>query len=145
MKHIARCLNNKLIGLCEKTLELEWLNTLMTKYLPEDLHVHCKVGSFNRGCLLLVIDDPIWSTKLRFLLPELRDQLRKEANLYKLVSIKIQVLMPIKETISPKSKYNISSNAYENIIKSAQQCSYEPLKKALYALGDHIKCTNGKH
>ena len=136
MKHIARCLNPKLVTICEKTIQLETLNLMIIKYLPPELHTHCHVGSFNQGCLVLVIDDPSWATQLRFMLPELRDNLRIKAGLYQLSSIKITIFTPPKKQHNKKTaKRELSLDARSAINKSAEDCSYPPLQQALYNLG----------
>ena len=91
MRHKTRCLNQKLATICQRAIKLEELNAKIYTYLPENLREHCHVGSFTNCCLVLVTRDPVWATQLRYALPELRDQLRSEAGIHQLASIKVTV------------------------------------------------------
>jgi hypothetical protein len=139
MRHITKCLNAKLADLCERNIQIETLNLMLKNYLPQELQANCAVGSFNRGCLVLIIKDPVWATQLRFMLPELRDKLRKDAGLYQLSSINIQAFIEptIKITKKIKSR-TLSSKARVAINNTALQCSYEPLQKALQKLSNTL-------
>ena len=137
MRRINRYLNNQLIDICQRTMLLEELNSKLSHYLPATLKPHCHVGSFNKGCLVIVVSDPVWASQLRHSLPELRDKLRSEAGIYQLISIKISMTSldtaptkksPIRPPLSKKSRAIISI--------SGDECSYPPLKKALYHLAE---------
>ena len=91
LQPISRCLNPKLIEICQRAIKLEGLSGLLETYLPQPVPKHCRVGSFNNGCLTLVAQDAAWASQLRFLLPDLRDQLRQKAGLYQLASLKVTV------------------------------------------------------
>ncbi len=91
MRHITRCLNPRLAAICQHAIKLEELNEKIYGYLPETLREHCHVGSFTNSCLVLITNDPVWATQLRFTLPELRDKLRSEAGIHQLAFIKVIV------------------------------------------------------
>lgn len=91
MRRINHCLNKQLSDICLKVAQIEDINMKVHQYLPSDVRDSCRVGSFNKGCLLLVTEKPAYATALRYCLPELRDNLRK-AGLYQLMSIKIQII-----------------------------------------------------
>ena len=84
MRRINRCLNPRLVEICQRTRQLEALNSAIKQCLPYALKEHCQVGSFNKGCLIIVVSDPAWASELRYSIPELRDTLRSEAGLYQL-------------------------------------------------------------
>ncbi|KTD79192.1 DUF721 domain-containing protein [Legionella waltersii] len=142
MQSINKCLNKQLSDICMKALVLEELSQKIVQFLPEQLSKHCSVGSFNKGCLLLTTNDAAWATQLHYYLPELRDKLRKEAGLYQLASIKIKIL----ETTSgpslrrkEKSSPQLSEENKATIIRESQQCTYEPLQRALMHLAQSKK------
>lgn len=91
MHHIGQCFNPKLAEIVKQVAKLAELNRIVREYLPERLREYCMIGNFNRGLLTLNTTDSVWATQLRYLLPELREHLRKEAGLYQLTSIKINV------------------------------------------------------
>ena len=138
MRSINRCLNKQLVDICQRSVQLEELSNKLIQYLPENLAKECQVGSFNKGCLLLITRNAAWASQLRYIIPELRDKLRKEAGLYQLSSIKIAVSEPIihYEKPIPQKKFQLSNEAKASIISESQSCSYEPLQKALLNLAD---------
>ena len=137
MRRINRCLNTQLLDICQRTVQLEELNSKLLGYLPQVLQEHCHVGSFNRGCLVIVVSDSVWASQLRYSIPELRDKLRGEAGIYQLSSIKVAIASTekIHSTKRPPSAL-LSSKAREVIIASGEQCNYLPLKKALQKLAE---------
>lgn len=137
MRRLAQCLNPRLTEICKRAIQLEELNSKIYTYLPTSLQKHCHVGSFTNGCLVIIVNDAVWASELRYSLPDLRDALRKEAGIYQLSSIKINVAMV--ETTTPAVKANnftsLSTQARETITACGDECSYEPLKQALTHLG----------
>ena len=138
MRSIRYCLNKQLSDICQQSLLLEELSRKLVQLLPPNLANQCQVGNFNKGCLLLTTTNAAWASQLRYAIPELRDSLRKEAGMYQLSSIKIAVIDAhgsYKKPTQPK-KHVLSEKTKATIISESQQCSYEPLKKALLHLAD---------
>lgn len=134
---INSCLNNQLRSICQNALELEGLNDLVKAYLPKHLAEYCQVGSFNKGYLTLILSHSEWGTELRYSLPEVRDQLRKEGGLYQLVGIKIAMDDKIENSPSKAKKVKVlSPSARKAFLLASQRCGYEPLKKALLKLAE---------
>lgn len=138
MRRINQCLNNRLLHICQQAVQLETLTKMLIPLLPEALRPYCFVGSFNQGCLLLVTPDPIWAAQLRFLIPQLRDELRSSAGLYQLTSIKLQVKTPEQTAKRSKKMANpLTPAAKQTILQEAEHCSYLPLQAALKKLADN--------
>ncbi len=135
MRLIKTCFNKQLSDLCQRSLQLEELSSRVSRLLPEAMAAHCKVGSFDKGCLNLTTPHAGWASQLRYLIPELRDTLRK-AGMYQLTSITITVSEPILTPETPKNeiKHYLSDGAKATIISESENCSYQPLKKALLHL-----------
>ncbi len=136
MRFINRCFNKQLEELCQRSMQLEELSNKVTQLLPPNLAAQCQVGSFNKGCLVLTTTNAAWASQLRYAIPELRDKLRKEAGMYQLLSIKINVMEtaePYKKQ-KPQQHHEISDEAKASIIRESQQCTYQPLQKALLHL-----------
>lgn len=134
MRRISQCFNTKLAEIYKQAARLNQLNTTVIDYLPHQLKNHFSVGSFHQGYLVLITEDPIWASQLRYFLPELRDTLRKDAGMYQLTSIKINVCAdrPLLLNKSKRTaKLMLSHQAKEMILSSSEQCSYGPLKAAL--------------
>lgn len=139
MRRIKECLNPRLLEICQHTVQLSTLNATLKTYLHAPLAEHCQIGHFSKGCLLITTTSSAWATELRYSLPDLRDKLRKEADLHQLASIKIQVAdsnQPI-NFIKTKNKTTLSSNAQAIIQTAAEQFTYLPLKQALQKLAEN--------
>ncbi|MFC3908965.1 DciA family protein [Legionella dresdenensis] len=137
MRRINRCLNRQMLELCQRAIQLDELNDSLIGYLPEHIHAHCRVASFNKGTLLIAVTDAIWATELRYLTPELRDRLRKEAGLYQLGSIKIEVAatsLTTPHTHKKPPQRTLSATAEEELLNISELCTFDPLKQALQKL-----------
>lgn len=137
MRRINRCLNTRLIQICQRTVQLEELTSKLYSYLPSPLQDYCHVGSFTRGCLIIIVSDPTWASQLRYSLPELRDKLRREAGIYQLSSIKVMISTleaTATHSIKRPSAPLLSTKARDVITAGGDQCSYLPLKQALHQL-----------
>jgi len=138
MRRINRCLNKQLADICHRAVQLDELNLKVKQLLPESLRAHCHVGSFGKGCLLLVVDKAEWATELRYGLPELRDNLRQKAGIYQLSSIKIEIaddsgqLASVK--VKPENSPSLSTAARDACRNAGETCSYDPLKRVLLNL-----------
>lgn len=136
MRSISRCLNKQLADICQRSMQLEELSSKITHLLPANLAAECRVGSFNKGCLVLTTSNAAWASQLRYAVPELRDKLRKEAGMYQLTSIKINIVesTSVYEKSSKPAPHELSDKAKATIISESQHCTYQPLQKALLHL-----------
>ncbi len=89
LKKAINCINPQLIKMYKKSSEVETLQLQVMKYLPSHLKEKTTIASFDNGQLVLNAKTAAASTELRYLLPELRTQLRQKENLYQLVNIKV--------------------------------------------------------
>lgn len=142
MKSIRYCLNKQLAEICQHSLQLEGLTEKISTLLPAELVSHCKVSSFNKGCLILEAIDAAWASQIRYAIPELRDQLRT-LGMYQLSSIKVTVstapalLSPDDDKkVNKTSRKELTDHAKASIIRESESCTYEPLRKALLNLAD---------
>ncbi|CEG57910.1 DUF721 domain-containing protein [Legionella fallonii] len=136
MRSISRCFNAQLAELCQRSMQLEELSNKVSQLLPPNLATQCQVGSFNKGCLTLTTTNAAWASQLRYAVPELRDKLRKEAGMYQLTSIKINIIAPPEPYEKQKQQHphELSTKAKATIISEGQHCTYQPLQKALLHL-----------
>lgn len=136
IRRIDQCLNTKITEIFQHVAKIKQIEQQIISYLPKTLSHHFSIGSFKNGFLVLVTSDPVWASQLRFHLPELRDNLRSQAGLYQLTSIKIHIAM--NETqLKPLKKSKIlplSKRAQQEIITLSKVCNHSPLKDALEKL-----------
>lgn len=138
MRSIRHCLNKQLADICQRSVQLEELSNKVLQLLPPELIPWCQVGSFNKGCLVLTTTSAAWASQLRYAVPELRDKLRKEAGMYQLTSIKINIVEPVIQYNKPEKSLSpeLSDKAKASIISESQHCAYQPLRKALLHLAE---------
>lgn len=136
MRQIAQCLNATLTEIYQQSIKLESLSALLADFLPKELVPYCSAGSFKQGCLTLLVTDPVWASQLRYFLPELRNKLRQDAQLYQLTTIKISLNTASMTSSTKKSTRlrQISAHNRQLIHQSSEQCEYLPLKIALQRL-----------
>ncbi len=134
MKPIQQCLNQQLATICETSVQLETIRLKVIQHLPELLKPHCHVSSFQQGSLTLATANAAWASQLRYVLPELRDNLRQDG-MYQLTSLKIIIMLPPSPSKPIMTRARpLSEIAIQAIVSSAAQCAYPPLQAALYRL-----------
>lgn len=137
MRPISHCLNEQLLTICQRVWQLEALNSKVKNYLLPPLADQCTVVSYNNNCLVINTNNASWATELRYRLPELRDNLRKQG-FYKLSSIKIIMNeksnlkhKPQRSSLTPPILSRVAQNALH---EASKKCNYQPLKEALLRL-----------
>lgn len=88
-KKIINCLNHDLLSIYQKTADLEKLTAMLRQYIPSQFHDKVNVSGFSKGTLSIQVNDQRLMSKFRFMLPELRETLRKKENMYNLGTIKL--------------------------------------------------------
>lgn len=128
MKRIHSCFDKSIINLCDKIETLNEITCFVRSHLPEHLSHSTHVLSVTHGCLILGVDDPIWATELRFLLPTLRDRLRGQHILPQLISIQIKLYYQPPQHNKSKCSAKLTLKAREAIKLAEEKCEYEPLR-----------------
>lgn len=137
MKPIKNCTNQQLKKIYNKSTEIQKINLVVQKFLPEFLRNQCMVGSFINGTLVLFTHNSGIAYKLNFLIPDLIETLRKQGKIYELINIKIKISqMEMIRTPKAKPHKEISSMSKQIIKENASQIEFEPLKKALLKLSE---------
>ena len=65
MRRIKYCINPTLSTLCKQAIELESLTTVVQEYLPENYRGYCEVSSFQKGCLILQVKQPLLAAEAK--------------------------------------------------------------------------------
>lgn len=122
MRHITNCFNRDLTKLKSQADELAIVHKQIMQYIPAEIKPNCQISAFNSGCLILTVNDAIWASQLRFMLPEIRDKLRKEANLYQLTSIKVKINRDLLEKNPKKNQQKPNRpSQWKEILKDLKQ------------------------
>lgn len=85
-------------NLRERCEQLNQLDVLVRKHLPETLRAHCRVANLRDGELILQSESPAWGTMLRYQLPTLLKRLQAADGVPSLHHIRIKV-MPASSTV----------------------------------------------
>ena len=88
MKKIIHCLNDNLNKIIDSSSQVKQINQLLPLYLPSPINQYCHASLFKSGILYLELGNPSFATEIRYLIPELRNQLRKNHGMFDLISIK---------------------------------------------------------
>lgn len=91
IKRITSSINENLLRYYKTTLEMAKIDPIVQELLPEPLKAHTKVSAFAKGVLILTTTNANFAYQLKFMLPNLREQLRKKAAIYAIASIKVQI------------------------------------------------------
>lgn len=89
LKKAINCINPNILGLYKKSADLEHVSHKILKHLPEKMLGEVKIASFDKGLLVLSYNKQAIASELRYLIPELRNNLRVKEKLYNIVNIKI--------------------------------------------------------
>ena len=77
-------------ALLDRLSKIQALNNTLQHKLSATLLKHCRVINLRRNTLVIAVDSPVWSNKLRFQLPDLLNNFR-ESGYYGLASIEVIV------------------------------------------------------
>lgn len=119
MPHISKCFNRSIVQIKEQVDKLQDIQRVIINYIPKDMQNICKISSFHNGCLVLTVEDSIWASQIRFLIPEIRDNLRKNHNFYELSSIKIMINREtIRSNATKTNQSNQTLSPWKKILES---------------------------
>ena len=141
-----------------KTKSLKKLTYIIKQYLEPELAKNCSVASLANNELILATTSPIGKHKLRFLVPDLLEKLRKLPQLYGLANIKIihnhnispkyegkengnkiKDENPNKKTLAKNQAFKttaISDSTSTQLITAAEHIKNKELAKALVRLAE---------
>lgn len=134
--------SSSLSKLKTRMLELEELNQLLDKILPQELKNHCHVANLREGNLILATPSPTWYHKLRFVKPELLSEARKIPKFSGIKSIDI-ITQPEEIVEDPKTEVEsnpmspVSQDTAEGIKTAAKNIKHESLSKILQKIATH--------
>lgn len=71
---------------------LQRLNRLVHQWLPPPLSDHCRVANYKGGILTIHVGSSAWATKLRYLLPSLREKLAQQQELRNITEVRLRTI-----------------------------------------------------
>ncbi|QLF92577.1 DUF721 domain-containing protein [Pseudomonas sp. ABC1] len=128
-------------ALFQQARRLEQLQQLLESQLQPAARAHCRVASWRDGCLLLVITDGQWATRLRYQQRRLQRQLGEMQAFAGLTRILFKVQPPVPDAPRPAAAPPLTSSAADNIRSTADGISDPRLREALERLARHTRPT----
>lgn len=118
---------------------LQALDQLIQSCLPDNLGEHCQAAHITATTLTLIIDSAAWLTRLRYLKPQLLEQLRQHPQCVYLreINFKIHPTKILEQPENPEPKrIELSLGAKELLRSTADGLNHPLLKKSLLKLAD---------
>ena len=104
--------------------------------IPPLLQGHCRVANYKNHVLILHAETPAWTTRVRFLLPELQKKLADNSLFENLTEIQVRTEPQSAERAAPQRRVAISS-ASAAVVKSLAEGIPDPaLQAALLRLAN---------
>ncbi|AIZ33945.1 DUF721 domain-containing protein [Pseudomonas parafulva] len=116
---------------------LEHLQRLVESQLQPAAREHCHVASWRDGCLLLVVTDGHWATRLRYQHKRLLTALRGMDAFGNLQRIRFQVQPPVAAPKRPIHASELSPQAAQSLRETAEAIEDPKLRAALERLAAH--------
>lgn len=126
-------------ALFHQTQRLDHLQRLMESQLQPAARAHCRVASWREGCLLLIVTDGHWATRLRYQQRRLLRQLQTLEEFATLAKIQLKVQPPTVERSGTSQPMTLSDSAAENIQATAEGVRDPRLREALERLARHTR------
>ncbi|MGG2395950.1 DciA family protein [Pseudomonas sp. SH1-B] len=118
---------------------LTHLQRLVESQLQPAAREHCHVASWRDGCLLLIVTDGHWATRLRYQQRRLQRQLQALEEFATLTKILFKVQPSTGQNRGTGRSLYLSNSAAQNIKASADGISNPSLKAALERLASHTR------
>lgn len=118
---------------------LAHLQRLVESQLQPAAREHCHVASWREGCLLLIVTDGHWATRLRYQQRRLQRQLQALEEFANLTKILIKVQPPTGPRRAADRTISLSPAAAQSIQTAAEGISDPKLRAALERLARHVK------
>ncbi|GAB7533488.1 DciA family protein [Pseudomonas sp. 3A(2025)] len=126
-------------ALIRQAERLSHLQRLVESQLQPAAREHCHVASWREGCLLLVVTNGHWATRLRYQQRRLQRQLVIFDEFASLTRILFKVQPPHVQQGAATHTIDLSLTAAENIQATAEGISDPKLRAALERLASHGK------
>ena len=134
--------NSQVASLITHARQLEFLNNKLLDLLPSPLPHHCQLAKIDQQTLIIVVDSPSWSARLRYSIPELLAKLKHQSHHFiSIRKIEIKVIpkwttQPRNNTLKPKP---ISKNTAQCLKDTAVTIENNAIRNALLKMAAKAK------
>ncbi len=139
-KHLQRKKSGRLGKIMSHTRQLAEFNTLFLAYLPPNFRDHATLAQMDSESWVVQTDSSAWATRLRYSLPNIRQQLGQQVGI-KLPAPKIRIVPPDADLPEQPPPRRISvTDEMVNALESAARDLNDPrLGAAMMRLADHAR------
>lgn len=123
-------------ALFNQAQRIDHLQHLLESQLQPAAREHCRVASWREGCLMLIISDGHWATRLRYQQRRLQRQLQALGEFATLTKIIFKVQPPQGPARAPGRTIELSAFAAESIQATAEGIEDPKLRAALERLAE---------
>ncbi len=115
---------------------LNQLNKKIKPLVPEIFRPHIEAANYINQTLTLITDSPVWYTRLRHLLPQIKEEICKTADFKELQTIKVKITNFTQVTLAnvAQSKPTLSEKSARHIAEFANSLSSVELRKVFLQL-----------
>lgn len=124
-------------ALFNQAQRLDQLQRLLESQLQPAAREHCHLASWREGCLLLIVTDGHWATRLRYQQRRLLRQLQACEEFATLTKILFKVQPSTAQRRAPGRTIGLSADAAEHIQATAEGIADPKLRAALERLAKH--------
>lgn len=128
-------------ALFSQAQRLSQLQNLLESQLEAGAREHCRIASWRDGCLLLIITDAQWATRLRYQQRRLQKALMQFDEFKELQRMLFKVQPPRTPMRGPIRTVTLSPTAASSLRESAEHVSDNRLREALERLASRTAKT----
>jgi hypothetical protein len=138
--HLQKKTRTRLARLIVQTENLAKLNQIFLAFLPPHLHEHATLARLDSESWVVQTDSPAWATRLRYILPSLRQPLSEQLGI-PIPSPRIRIAPPAVPLPSPSPPRHMTiSDKTVNILESTARNFSDPqLGAALQRLAESAR------
>ncbi|MDL5600930.1 DciA family protein [Bacillus subtilis] len=129
-------------ALFDQAQRIDHLQRVLEGQLQPAAREHCRVASWRDGCLLLIISDGHWATRLRYQQRRLQRQLQALEEFANLTKIIFKVQPSRSAGRNPSQGTALSAYAAESLQSTAEGISDPRLRAALERLASRARPTD---
>ncbi|WP_346841849.1 DciA family protein [Metapseudomonas otitidis] len=129
-------------ALFDQAQRIDHLQRVLEGQLQPAAREHCRVASWRDGCLLLIISDGHWATRLRYQQRRLQRQLQALEEFTNLTKIIFKVQPSRSAGRNPSQGAALSAYAAESLQSTAEGISDPRLRAALERLASRARPTD---
>ncbi|OEC47205.1 RNA-binding protein [Pseudomonas sp. 1D4] len=129
-------------ALFDQAQRIDHLQRVLEGQLQPAAREHCRVASWREGCLLLIISDGHWATRLRYQQRRLQRQLQALEEFANLTKIIFKVQPSRSAGRNPSQGAALSAYAAESLQSTAEGISDPRLRAALERLASRARPTD---